>query len=506
MNIIHLIKKQVFTHPLFWGSLILFTTAFFSTGYDFADEHFQILEIANYKAGNTNASSLPWEFHAQMRPGLQPAIAYALIITCKLFNICNPFVISLFLRLLSAALILLTIFQLTKAFISYSSTQFPKTTLYLFSFFIWFLPYNFVRFSSENWSGMAFMLGLAIYLLNRENKNTYKLLFVGLLTGFSFVFRYQSAFMIIGLGLWMLIIGKESFKRILFFATGNILALIIGIIIDRWLYGNWILSFWNYFDLNILQDKVSEFGILPWWFYFENIFLKATPPIGIAIILSFLYFWYKHAKNIVSWISIPFVAAHLFIGHKELRFLYPLLLLISLCFSIVYSDLQKSLIFKNLHQNMMLKKIIYLLVGLNLMVLIIMCFKPADELISLYKCLYNKSLDKNSKMIIVGNENPFLRGGKKLAISFYKSKTLSFIDIQNYAAINDSLLTSDTSSYFLAVKNFNVSHIKEDQLLKFTEIYKTYPAWVRKFNINNWMSRTNTWTLYEIKKNRQTKI
>ena len=166
MNIIHLIKKQVFTHPLFWGGLILFTTAFFSTGYDFADEHFQILEIANYKAGNTTASSLPWEFHAQMRPGRQPAIAYAVIITCNLFNICNPFVISLFLRLLSAALILLTIFLLTKAFISYSSTQFSKTTLYLFSFFIWFLPYNFVRFSSENWSGLAFMLGLGVLFIS----------------------------------------------------------------------------------------------------------------------------------------------------------------------------------------------------------------------------------------------------------------------------------------------------------------------------------------------------
>ncbi len=501
MNIIHFIKKQALSHPLFWGGLILLITAFFSTGYDFADEHFQILEIANYKAGNTTAATLPWEFHSQMRAGLQPAIAYTVITTCNFFNLYNPFVISFLLRLLSAALILLTIYLLTKAFTSNSSTQFSKNNLYFFSFFIWFLPYNFVRFSSENWSGMTFMLGIAFYLLNRDNKINYKLIFVGLLTGLSFVFRYQSAFMIVGLGLWMIIIGKECFKRILFFTAGNMLALIIGIIIDRWLYGEWILSFWNYFDLNILQDKVSEFGILPWWFYFENIFLKATPPIGLAIIFSFLYFWYKHAKNIVSWISIPFVVAHFFIGHKELRFLYPLLLLLPLCFTVVYSDLQKSLLLKKLLQNTILKKIIYLLLALNLIVLIIMCFKPADELISLYKCIYNKSLDKNSKMIIVGDENPFLRGGKKLEISFYKSKTLSFIHIENDAALNDSLLTSDTSNYFLAIKNFNGSHANGDQSLKFTEIYKTYPAWVSKFNINNWMSRTNTWMLFEIKKN-----
>ncbi|MCX6230067.1 MAG: hypothetical protein NTZ33_00865 [Bacteroidetes bacterium] len=498
--IIHLFKKKVLIHPLFWGCLILFITAFFSTGYDFADEHFQILEIANYKAGNTTASTLPWEFHSQMRPGLQPAIAYTVIITCNLFNICNPFIISLFLRFLSAVIMVFTIFLLTKAFISYTSTQLSKNNLYLLSFFIWFLPYNFVRFSSENWSGMAFMLGIAFYLLNKGNKINYSFIFIGLLTGLSFVFRYQSAFMIIGLGLWMIIIGKESFKRILLFAGGNILAIIIGIIIDRWLYGVWILSFWNYFDLNILQDKVSEFGILPWWFYFENIFIKATPPIGLAIILSFLYFWYKHSGNIVSWITVPFVVTHLLIGHKELRFLYPLLLLLPYCFTVVYSDLQKSFKYKNLLQNMILKKIIYLLIGLNLFVLLVMCFKPADELISLYKCVYDRSLNKNSKMIIIGDENPFLRGGKKLLISFYKSKTLSFINIQNDSALNDSLLTSDNSYYFLAVKNFNVNHVNENHHLKITEIYKTYPTWVGKFNINNWMSRTNTWSLYEVRK------
>jgi GPI mannosyltransferase 3 len=50
-------------------------TAWFNGGYFHPDEHWQILEFAWYKLGHEPASILPWEFPAQIRPGLQPWIA-----------------------------------------------------------------------------------------------------------------------------------------------------------------------------------------------------------------------------------------------------------------------------------------------------------------------------------------------------------------------------------------------------------------------------------------------
>ena len=53
---------------------IFFVTALRSSGFHQIDEHFQILEFAAFKLGLTNQGELPWEYSAQMRPALQPAI------------------------------------------------------------------------------------------------------------------------------------------------------------------------------------------------------------------------------------------------------------------------------------------------------------------------------------------------------------------------------------------------------------------------------------------------
>ena len=68
-------------------------TAFFSIGHLQSDEHFQVLEFAQYKLGKISATDLPWEFREKMRPSIQPWIAYSLI---KLFHgigLNNPFII-----------------------------------------------------------------------------------------------------------------------------------------------------------------------------------------------------------------------------------------------------------------------------------------------------------------------------------------------------------------------------------------------------------------------------
>ena len=60
---------------LFLVSAIYIITAFFSVGYHQLDEHYQILEFANYKLGLTYPGYLAWEFDAHIRPSLQPLIA-----------------------------------------------------------------------------------------------------------------------------------------------------------------------------------------------------------------------------------------------------------------------------------------------------------------------------------------------------------------------------------------------------------------------------------------------
>ena len=499
MSLITNLKQSFFKHPLLFGGFILFVTTIFSSGYDFADEHFQILEFANYKLDNTTASTLPWEFDAKMRPTLQPFIAFIIIKFFNLISISNPFLIASFMRIISMIIALSAIKILHKAISKNADYKISINLLFGFFILSWFFPYNFVRFSSENWSGAFFAMGMALYLLNKSGKKFSLILAAGILCGFSFVFRYQTAFMISGLGLWMIFIAKEKFKTISVFAIGNIIAILIGVIIDRWFYGKWVLSFWNYLDFNLIQDKVSEFGILPWWFYFEAIFNKATPPFGILLIVSFLWVCIKFPKHIITWVSIPFVLIHIIIGHKELRFLYPLMYFVPVYIVLFIDNISKNKAFDMLFKNRYFKGFISFLIALNIMLLVLMCFKPADEMISFYKKLYNLSGYQKTELITIGSENPYFRGGKNLAITYYKKPNLNFRQLPSDTLLANSLFTDNNTCYLYAVKKFDVRSEFNMNGLHFSKVYQTYPQWVENFNFNNWLSRTKVWTIYEVK-------
>jgi phosphatidylinositol glycan class B len=343
-------------------------------------------------------------------------------------------------------------------------------------------------------------MGMALYLLNKSGKKASLILAAGILCGFSFVFRYQTAFMISGLGLWMIFIAKEKFKTISVFAIGNIIAILIGVIIDRWFYGKWVLSFWNYLDFNLIQDKVSEFGILPWWFYFEAIFNKATPPFGILLIVSFLWVCIKFPKHVITWVSIPFVLIHIIIGHKELRFLYPLMFFVPVYIGLFIDNISKNKAFDMLFKNRYFKGFISFLIALNIMLLVLMCFKPADEMISFYKKVYNLSGYPKTELITIGSENPYFRGGKNLAITYYKKANLNFKQLQSDTLLSKNLIIDKNTQYLFAVKKFDVRSEFEMNGLHFSKVYQTYPQWVVNFNFNNWMARTKVWTIYEVKK------
>ena len=62
-------------------------TAIYSTGYYYADEHYQVIEFAGYKLGTHQPDELAWEFAYKLRPALQPAICYVLIKTASALGI-----------------------------------------------------------------------------------------------------------------------------------------------------------------------------------------------------------------------------------------------------------------------------------------------------------------------------------------------------------------------------------------------------------------------------------
>ena len=81
--------------------LFLIVTAYQNQGYWHPDEHFQILEFANFKAGLTPESMLPWEFAAKIRPWTLPAATLVVLQTLRGLHIYSPVTQTFVLRLLT---------------------------------------------------------------------------------------------------------------------------------------------------------------------------------------------------------------------------------------------------------------------------------------------------------------------------------------------------------------------------------------------------------------------
>lgn len=463
--------------------VLLAVTAFFSTGYYHFDEHFQILEFAGFKLNMCQESDLPWEYFCKMRPAVQPMIVVVLFNLLNLLGINNPFTVTLLLRLLSAGLSFLGMYLIYRAFYTTVPERRLRRWFTLLSFFLWFMIFNNVRFSSENWSGSIFLIAVSLLIL-KQSGNRIFYLYVGFLLGFSFIFRYQTGILIFGLILWHLLV-KKRIGNSISMLLGIFVIVVLGILIDKWFYGEWALTTWNYFDQNILLHRAADFGVHPWWYYFEIILIKGIPPFSLVLIVSFVLVFIYLRNDLLTWTILPFLFIHFLIGHKEIRFLFPLIGFVPIVIirSIEIIQRRWSGSFSENKAVIFAAKLFW---GFNILLLPVIALTPADNHIALYKKLYSDYKDRAE--LYYTNDNPYKRG---LDINFYKRGNLSVVKLDSIESLKS--LTGNRQLFVTRDKKIADSIQRQKKL-----IYTTYPEWIYKFNFNNWIARTNCWYVYEL--------
>jgi GPI mannosyltransferase 3 len=280
-------RKQI----IFTGLVFHLLAAFFSIGYHQCDELFQVFEFAGYKLGLNNAQDLPWEFHEQMRSGLQPMIVYGLTRFFWSVGVTDPFVISFIVRLMQALFSFAAVYWFTSHFERPVSNVSNNRALWMLSLLFWLVPYFHARFSSENFSATLFVLGLVLML---RSQHTFAALTAGLLFGLAFVTRVQIVFMIAGWFAWCFFITKEYRKSVIPAMVGIGIAAGLGLLIDYWFYGSWTCTWWNYVNLNVFQGKANDFGRSPIYFYFTETSLQLVPPFSFLMIAVLFLFWFRY--------------------------------------------------------------------------------------------------------------------------------------------------------------------------------------------------------------------
>ncbi|MBX2972607.1 MAG: hypothetical protein KF797_05855 [Flavobacteriales bacterium] len=296
-------------------------TAWNSTGYHSADEHFQVIAFAQWKLGELPQEHLAWEFAAGIRSSLQPWVAVAVFKAAALVGIHDPFTRAFLLRLLTALLALAAIRRFVRTVMEPYSGPSQKAFI-LLSYGLWFIPFLSVRFSSEGWSAI-FLLHMLTSMLSSERTRHWALQ-AGLFAGLAMLCRPPTGLIVLSLIAWSLTIRRDPLKNTGIILGASAVVLLCGLLLDGAFYGSFTPATWNYVKLGLVGDPLIQFDQLPWWYYPPWIVKYAIPPIGALILLAFAVLLWKRPSHPIVWCALPYLIVHSFIAHKELRFLYPL--------------------------------------------------------------------------------------------------------------------------------------------------------------------------------------
>jgi phosphatidylinositol glycan class B len=290
------------------------------------DEYFQVVEAASYLLGRTPFADLTWEFPARIRPFLQPALYAGLARAAGAVGVTDPFALLHVFRIATALAGWGALVVAYRAFAPGLRDARWRGLLAATLGLSYFVPFLAGRTSSETLSGALLLLALS--LRHRPGGGAGRVFMAGLFLGLAFDVRYQVGLAAAGVVAHAVLwpgAGRSRWAVAPWLLAGALLAAGVGLLVDAWAYGAPVFTPWNYLRVNLLEGKASSFGTLPAIAY-PVLLLAAFPPFGAFAVAGLALLWLRRPRHLLTWATIPFFLGHSLIAHKEIRFLFPLLL------------------------------------------------------------------------------------------------------------------------------------------------------------------------------------
>ena len=468
--------------------MVYICAAWFSTGFQNADEHYQVITFAQWKTGDPNMGPLPWEFYERIRSSVLPWTVVVLFKSFSILGVDDPFTLTFLLRSITALLALLTMKRFVIATLRPIDPSLRRPYIIL-SYFLWFLPFLLVRFSSETWSLIALLHLLALLYQRKENGKWPW--WTGIWLGILICIKPSMLPAAIGIGLWALLIAKPKAVSVLQTGVSILLVLLLSAAIDSLFYGVPAFSFGNYLHANFPSHPGHVFDSFPWWYYAPWIVKYAIPPIGLCMLVGFLILLRYHVKSLLTWCILPVVIALSIVPHKELRFLYPLAGLVPLLLITAFSSVRMH--WRNHLGATALWKPVLLLVGvINILALAVVISSPAAN-------------GRTALAQAIGKKYPghplrveYLEGGRDIwdirIPEFYLPSGTTQGVIQNACAPMKTL----TDTLVLLISDHAPAPCPNAGFPNWEPVKSALPWWTEKaLWLYDWEDTKPTWRLYE---------
>jgi phosphatidylinositol glycan class B len=349
-------------------------TAWFSSGYYADDEHYQVITFAEVKAGHEPVDALPWEHAARIRSVVLPAVCLVLFNAADAIGLDDPFHKAFLLRLLTALAALVIVRRWTRAAMPLVPERL-RTAFLLLSWFLWFLPFQHVRFTSETWSGLLLLAALTGLLAKAPDRA--EMVRSGLLIGLAVLIRPPTLLMVMGLLGWALFTKRSGPAQLIALIASATMVHVLGAGLDTWWYGTPTYSPWNYALKGLDVEGGSIFEAFPWWAYGFMIIKDMLVPIGALACAAYALLWWKRPAGPVLWIITPFLLFHVFVPHKEMRFLFPLADLTPLMLVLAYASLGSA--WRSGFQRKAWSLVLFVAAVANVLGLAVASFSPAGS-------------------------------------------------------------------------------------------------------------------------------
>ena len=418
-----------------------------------SDEYFQIIEFASYKLGLSPVSVLPWEFSQQIRPTIQPYIFIGLYKFLVSVGITNRFFMFSMVHVLVGMLgFVLCNYLVIKKF----GKEKYLFLLLLLTNFLGLMPFLRCSFSAEAMGGLFLMLSILILeKALKENESFLWAFIAGVLMAFSFYFRFQVAFCFIGLGIWFIVNHSKAIKKMLLVNAGFLVGVGINMCLDIRFYGKFCFTPYNYFYANIVQGKAASFGTSPWWYYIAILAALTVPLLSIFLFGLFAKSL-ANFKNPYAVAMLFFVVGHSAVGHKEERFVFPVLFFMVYLAAEAYRSSMGtqafiSTLWTNKYYGWLIKGGVVFSIMINVLFVILLAIEPYKQPVKFIKTINEEFKEQPQQEIVSYKQSPY-HTESNLDYHFLSENKLNITVIKEKEAFLAALNRSSGGTKYYTIK------------------------------------------------------
>jgi hypothetical protein len=278
------------------------------------DEVFQALEPAMRAA--FGSGPVAWEWNVGLRNWFVPGLFGLILTGAHGVGVDDPLARRALLEVPQFALnlaMVLSVFRFSQRRIGPGASRWAVLLLLSWGPWVWFAG----RTMGESMS--AALLVMALERLDDEQLSEPGARLAGVLLGFAEITRYGSAAFILPVLVYLAVRRRWPVLRGTL-VGGAVMAVLLGVL-DRLTWGHWFHSLAEYLRFNLFTGGASSFGRMPPWWYLARLYLTPVAALGLLNRNAAL------RSGVFMSAVLTYVVAISVTEHKEIRFIYPALVL-----------------------------------------------------------------------------------------------------------------------------------------------------------------------------------